>query len=344
MKIPHNKITFDEAEAQAVKDVVASGQWVGGAVMKKTEDNLAWLFDMEHAACVGSGLSALRLALLSLGLGSEDEVLIPAYSCVALANAVLSIGAVPVAVDSVSGVHNICPTRAKENITQKTKAIIAVNTFGQAADIGALKEFGLPVIEDCSHGFAVKGVSTPETLKGDLAIFSFYATKLVASGEGGAVLSNDKNWIDFCKNQRDYTDQAPDATRLNDKMTDIEAALVKVQLGKLQNFLEKRYKAAAYYDALFPQEIKPVLTESRVWYRYCLSLESSANLSDTIESIEVRGVSVKMPVENWLGSDIENYPNAQKAFKNTLSLPLYPLIKKEEQDYVFEQVKEILAI
>lgn len=340
MPVPHNKITFDENEIKAATAALESGYWAGGPRLQAMEEKLAAMFGAsDRAVGVGSGLAALRIALLALGVGKGDEVIIPAYSCVALANAVLSIGAVPVAVDSAPGSENIDASQITPN--PKTKAIIAVNTFGQPCDIKALKEIGVPVIEDCSHGYAVDEEFAPRSLQSDIAIFSFYATKLIAGGEGGAIVSADRNILEFCRDWRDYTDKAPDAGRLNDKMTDIEAALVLAQLESLEPRLQMREKAVQFYheNLSLSANAKPATDQPRIWYRYCVSMDQE--IDALIEQLEQRGIAARRPVENWLGVGIKDYPNAEKAFQTMLSLPLYPAITGEELKEVCQHINEV---
>ena len=227
--------------------------------------------------------------------------------------------------------------------TTKSKAIIAVNSFGAPFDINTLKETGLPVIEDCSHGYAVDRNWVARPLQSDIAIFSFYATKLIAGGEGGAIVSNNSDYLHFCRDWRDYTDKAPDPQRLNDKMTDIEAALISMQLEKLCERLAAREKAVQFYDENLDLPIlkKPDISGQRIWYRYCLSI--SQNLIETINILDQQGIATRIPVVNWLGTAIETFPNAKKAYSSTLSLPLYPAITKKELNSVCETVKRYLG-
>lgn len=346
MIIPHNKITFDDAEIKAVSDVIGSGQWVGGVVQNKLEQLLCDLFSVQGAACVGSGLSALRLSLLALGIKEGDEVIIPAYSCVALTNAVLSVDAIPVCADIDLKNFNICPESVKKILTKKTKAIIAVNSFGLPADMIELKKLNIPVIEDCSHGFKINERNNPQAIKSDIAIFSFYATKLIAGGEGGAILSYDQNIINYVKGARDYSDQPPSGKRLNDKMTDIESALVEIQLSKLPDFLKKRYELAQIYNQKLSNigAIKlPTMSDKRVWYRYVIKLKNEAQIESIIKQCDESGVSFRRPVENWLDTKITHYPNAEKAYNTALSLPLYPTLTNKEQNFVIDILKKVVC-
>lgn len=341
-KILHNKPTFDHAEVNAVTRAVKSGWWACGPEIEGLERDLFAMFgENMHAAAVGSGLGAIRIALLALGIQAGDEVFVPAYTCVAIPNAVLSIGAVPVPADCAEGSFNIDPAAIKP--TPKSKAIITVNNFGHPADIAALKATGLPIIEDCAHGYAINPDYTAKPLQSDIAIFSFFATKLIGGGEGGALVSSNAQYTDFAKHWRDYLDDEPNALRLNDKMSEIEAALVRVQLSKMQGGLEKRTVAAKFYHDNLPHTAaKPQnISDHRVWYRYLISLGSP--LDPIIQKLEnTYGVCARKPVRNWLGGDIQQYPNAAHNFDHTLSLPLYPEITEEELSRVCDAIKECI--
>ncbi len=183
MQVPHNRITSGSAEVEAVYSVVKSGQWVGGPRQSIMEERLRALFGAAGVAGVGSGLAALRLALRAAGVAPGDEVLVPAYSCVAVANSVLALDASPVPVDVCEGSWNVDNVAARRKITRRTKAAIVVNTFGLPADITGLANSQVSIIEDCSHGFACTN-ETFRPLRGDFAVFSFYATKLIRRGRG----------------------------------------------------------------------------------------------------------------------------------------------------------------
>lgn len=343
-QVPHNRLTYTETEVAAVTEVVRSGHWAGGAKMREMEAKLGVMFEMEHVAAVGSGIAALRLALLGVGVGGGDEVIVPAYSCVALANAVLSVGARPIVADVEEMTWNISVDDVKRRITNKTRAVIAVNTFGVPAPVTELKKTGLKIIEDASHGFACDASGEALQMTADVAVFSFYATKLIGGGEGGAVLSSDVNIGAFVRQWRDYTDQAPDGSRLNDKITDLESSLVLTQLQRLTKvILERRHLADRYRQRLV--EIGgigcPVVTNDRVWYRYVVELPSS--LSSVIDRLRDRGVSTCRPVEWWPDSAGE-FVVAYRAFESLLSLPLYPTLSNREQEYVCDVLEEVLSI
>ena len=156
INIPHNRLTFDAKETNAVLDVIESGHWACGEKVDQLETVLTQIFNRKYAVCVSTGFSALRLALLSLGIKSGDEVIIPAYCCVALVNAILASGGTPIPVDIMEGSWNINPYLVDKAINKKTRAIIAVHTFGYPAMIYDLCQMNIPVIEDCAHGFGIQ--------------------------------------------------------------------------------------------------------------------------------------------------------------------------------------------
>lgn len=339
-QIPHNRLTFGEEEVRAAVETVRSGYWVGGPRLLALEEELSVLFGASHAVGVGSGLAGLRLALKALGVGPGDRLLVPGYSCVALANAVLALGAEPVPVDVRTSDWNIDPTAAKQAASAGVRAAIAVNTFGAPAPVEHLKDLGIVVVEDCAHGFALGADGRPAPLRGDVAVFSFYATKLIAGGEGGAVLTDRKDVAALVRDWRDYNDRRPDATRLNDKMTDIEAALVRCQLQRLGMLIEARADLAHRYrkrlesvaDATGAFRL-PLVDRHRVWYRYVIELCGPAP-QRIIEGLERRGVQATRPVTEWIPSGATAYPSVNRAFASLVSLPLYPSLQRDEQDAV----------
>ena len=184
--------------------------------------------------------------------GLVEKLLVPAYSCVALANATLACGAEPVPVDVMASRWNVGSIELEKQAVQAgVKAAIVVHTFGLPAQIGAAQQRRIPVIEDCAHAFGKKDSGKPLGGHGDISVLSFYATKLIAAGEGGAVLTRSVALAEFVREWRDYGDQPPDGTRLNDKMTDLEATLALCQLDRLGEMLSARQRLAErYHQAL----------------------------------------------------------------------------------------------
>ena len=350
-QVPHNRLTFDEEEVSAVAKTIRSGHWSSGPQVRVLENHLKEITGVHHAIAVSSGVSALRLALIAMGVGAGDHVIVPAYCCVALPNAVLSTGATPVPVD-VDPTWNIDPTEVAAAVDKvKPKAIIAVNTFGVPADVKGLEKWRIPVIEDCAHALGMGISRQPLGGRSTLAITSFYATKLVGCGEGGAVMTNSEEYAAKIRRWRDYSDQPATGTRLNDKLTDLEASLASVQLQRLPSFLESRKNIAERFTTLLADErdantrFKLPVAGDRVWYRYVVQI-LFATVDDVIEQMGIFGVSATRPVEPWIDKIKEGFPKASRAYDTLLSLPIYPTLSNAEQDrcvHAFQRAIDIMS-
>jgi dTDP-4-amino-4,6-dideoxygalactose transaminase len=312
---------------------VRSGYWAQGPRVQELETALARLGGVQHAVCVASGLAALRLALGGLGVKAGESVLVPAYSCVALANSVLAWGATPVAVDVDPTHWNIDPALCRSQAVRlQPRATIAVNTFGAPARVEQIASSGVPIIEDCAHGFVSR---RPARVR----VFSFYATKLIGGGEGGAVLTDSEEIAHFVRSARDYADQPADGHRMNDKMNDLEASLVLAQLERLPEMIAAREAVADRYldqlaDARFQHVFRlPPRSKERVWYRFAVEMLTTS--ADTVVAgLERFGIHAAVPVTDWRGAESPAAPVADRAYRTLVSLPLYPTLTEEEQDAV----------
>lgn len=337
-KVPHNRLTFGEEEIDAVKSVVESGYWASGKGVVALEKHAAETSENNHAIAVSSGFSALRISLLALGVKKGDEVIIPGYCCVALANAVLAVGAVPVTADIDFKTLNLSADSVSKCITKNTKAIIAVHAFGLPAPIMLLKDLGMKVIEDCAHCFGINTEAGRIGSLGDIAINSFYATKLVGGGEGGMILTNSDEYATFASDFRDYTDKPPHAQRMNDKMSNLEAALSLEQLKRLPAMIRSRKTIAERYHEKLSNNPSaqfelPIFDQDRVWYRYGIKIKGGAERMISI--MEKDGIGTDKPVFDWTGEN-HTIPFAKRAYSEVLSLPCYPTLQPQEQDRVIE--------
>jgi perosamine synthetase len=340
--IPHNRLTYDEAECQAVVRTVQSGYWAQGPRVCELEAQLARIAGVQYATCVASGLAALRLALGALDVRSGHSVLVPAYSCVALANASLAWGATPVPVDVDSADWNLDPEHCIAAIAKyRPRALIAVHTFGTPALLSRIRALGTPVVEDCAHAFGLELGDGALGGQAEVGILSFYATKLIGSGEGGAVLTNSSEITKFVRSARDYGDQPPSAYRMNDKMNDLEASLVLAQLKRLPKMISARAELAKRYgELLWSSKEKdlfriPDLRQRKVWYRFVVEMVQTGAES-IVSGLERHGVYAAIPVKDWRAPDSPLCPNADRAYGHVVSLPLYPTLTIEEQDRVVE--------
>lgn len=326
MVIPHSRSYIGKREADAVHAIIMSRQLAHGKKARDLELEWASLTRSQDAAMVSSGLSALRLALMALEVGPHDEVVIPALSCVALHNAVLSLGAIPILVD-VGADLCLDPNAVYKNTTSSTAAIIAVHLFGTWCDIDSIDERA-PVIEDMTHGFFGLGR--------DVGIASFYPTKNV-SGGGGGIVCGDAGLVDIVKDLREYGDKNPSPYRMNDLGNDIHAAIVLEQLKRIEKIEELRAGIGDCYEELLNGDYKFLKTPMRflVW------VEDAAAIS---EAMKGQGVFAEQPVWDYRHTVDwpDNLPNTDAAFDHWLSLPLYADMTIAEQEQVVEVLDKVM--
>lgn len=333
--IPHVRLTIGAAEIAAVTKVLRSGQLAMGSVSRQLEKQLALLSKQKYAAVVSSGTAALHLALLALGVKTGDEVIIPAYSCQALLNAVKQAGAEPRLVDINLETFNLDPEAVKKGLTPKVKAIIVPHMFGLMADIAAIKKFGLPVIEDCAMGLGATLLGHPAGSFGDLATFSFYATKTVTGGEGGLIVSSRVSLIEFVDDTREYDKKKDFRVRYNYKLSDLNAAVAVAQLKKLKLFIKQRQAIAKrYHQAL--KNTNLILPVAPAGYehsfsRYVIRLDQAAELRSYLLKHGVQTGRGVVLGANELIATGQRYPNSEQALKTAVSLPIYPTLTAAEQ-------------
>src|SRR5581483_4123677 len=230
--IPHNRPLITDADIAAVSGTLASGWIAQGPQTRAFEEEVCAFLGLEgDAVAVSSGTTALHLALLALGVGPEDAVILPTYVCSAVLNAVCHAGAAPVLADVSPNDFNLDPAHVHALLTARTKAIIAPHTYGFPADIGALRALGVPVVEDCAQAIGAAVAGRKAGTLGDIAIFSFYATKLMTTGQGGMVVGP-RTLMETVRDLRDFDCRPTYRVRYNYQMTDFQAALGRSQLAR----------------------------------------------------------------------------------------------------------------
>nr|MBI3613735.1 DegT/DnrJ/EryC1/StrS family aminotransferase [Nitrospirota bacterium] len=346
--IPHSRPTLGEAEAKALASVLASGQVSQGPQADAFEQAVAELMGVRGGVAVSSGTVALEVALLALGIGPGDDVILPTYVCVAPWLAVTRVGAAPKLVDIEPLSYNIAPAAVRKALSPRTRAVIVPHLFGVPADLTALEACGVPLIEDCAHTVGALERGRRVGSVGRLTICSFYATKLLCAGEGGMVLSSDAGLLEQGRSLRTYDEgDRLNPCSFNRKMTDLQAALGLAQVNRFHELLQRRAVIAARYGAALGTLglTLPAVPDGRthVYYRYVVRIpESAGPLDGIMQRLEGRGVQCRRPVfrpiHQYLGAS--GFSVSDEAHARALSLPIYPSLTDAEVASVIQALCE----
>ncbi|MGB5745842.1 MAG: DegT/DnrJ/EryC1/StrS aminotransferase family protein [Desulfobacterales bacterium] len=341
--IPHSRPTLGPEEMRAVADVISSGYIAEGVAVQEFENSFADYLSVGHAVATNSGTSALHLALLALEVGPGDEVIIPSYVCCALLNAVNYTGATPVLADICPETYNLAAADVKKRISDRTRAIIVPHLFGLAADLDSLMALDVPIIEDCAQAVGSQYAQRPVGTFGIAAIYSFFATKVITTGEGGMVVSNSKDIADRMRDLKTYDQKDEYKIRFNYKMTDIQAALGLGQLQRLDSAIRRRRAIAEQYTTAFKilSLNLPAQDPGRIFFRYVLDLDRDS--VSFIQALANKSVGCNRPIFLPLHRQLKQKgcPASERAWKNSLSIPIYPSLTDEEVTIVIDAITSI---
>lgn len=348
--ITHSKPTIDQEDIKAVSEVLNSGQITQGPMVDKFEKELSKFISVKGGVATSSGTSAIHLALLALDIKKGDEVIIPSYVCTALLNAVNYIHARPVIVDVNTKDFNISVINIEKKIGYRTKAIIVPHMFGLAADIDKILSFGIPVIEDCAQSIGATYKGKMVGSFGVISTFSFYATKMLATGEGGMATSNSNELLEKMRDLRDYDFKSEYNVRYNYKMTDIQAALGIHQLSKLPTFVDKRKLIAEYYNKEFSNLDVTLPTSKKhkkhIFYRYVVRTNKDMDIKRCLDEFKKKDIvcdsPVYKPLHVYLGLNSNDFFNTEKIMNSAISIPVYPSLTGKELNYISSIAKEVL--
>ncbi len=355
--IPVNRPIIGEEEKRAVLDVVSSGVLVnssyeGGPQVRAFEGKVKRLLGAKHVVAVNSGTAALHTALLALGVGPGDEVIVPSFTFLATANVVLACGAKPVFVD-IKDDYNMDPVAFRRAVTKKTKAVIPVHIYGYPADMDEIRETAaarsIKVVEDAAESLGATYKGTQTGRLSDAGCFSLYATKVVTSGEGGAVSTDDDELADLLRLVRNHGQvRGYDSRHLgfNYRLPEMSAALASVQMDRLEGFLRARERNARYLGerlaavdgAKFTQDAPD---RSHVFYLYTLFLRK--NREKVLRALNSAGVGAavywhvpvhRAPLYAKLGYAKKKLKKTDAAAGHVLSLPVYPGLSQSDLERV----------
>ncbi len=360
--IPVARPSVGQEEIDAVSAVLRSGMLAAGERVLELERSFAGYCGSPHAVAVNNGTAALHAALLAAGVGPGDQVIVPAFTFYATASSVLMCGATPVFADVDERTFNIDPRRIEECITPRTRAVIAVHLFGQPFDIPAVREIcrrhNLVLIEDAAqaHGALFNGKRVGSF--GDLACFSFYATKNMITGEGGMVTTGNRALNDRVRliiNHGQSEKYLHTCLGYNYRMTDMAAALGLVQLRRLEGFNEKRRKNAVYFNRHL--SVKGLMTPitppgmEPVFHQYVIRLTEAFPMdrSRFMEYLRDNGIGsavhYPIPLQRQPVFGLKNEPDpcpvATRLAGSVLSLPVHPMVEERHLAHICETINRV---
>lgn len=373
--ISYGKQSIDKKDIDSVVKVLKSPFLTQGPTIKKFEDALARYTSAKYAIALVNGTAALHAACFAAGISPGDEVIVPCMSFVASANCVLYCGATPVLVDVYDETLTLDVEKAEKKITKKTKAIIAVDFAGHPAEWDKLKKlskkYELALIDDASHALGSKYKNRPIGSVADLTTFSFHPVKTITTGEGGMVVTNNKKFYEAIKTFRNqgilqnksiqnkkgqwYYDVVE--LGFNFRMTEIQAALGLSQLKKLNGFIAKRRQIKNIYEnelenvggISVPMEKKgnfsswhlyQIRVNQRLYGQTRGRLYAKLQKEDVHVQVHYVPISFHKLYRKSLGYKVGDFPVAERFYKQTLSLPLYPTLSDSDQKKVIRLIKK----
>jgi dTDP-4-amino-4,6-dideoxygalactose transaminase len=365
-RIPISRPWIQGEEARLASQVIESGWLISGPRVKEFESCFASMLGARFAVAVNSGSSALLVSMISLGIGPQDEVIVPDMTFVSTASSLLFLGAKPVFVDINLENYCIDTSKIEAYITSRTKAIVPVHYAGHSADMDEIIDIatkhGLYVLEDAAEAHLSKYKGRYVGTIGDMGIFSFTPSKLMTTGEGGMIITNNERLAQKARLVRNFSDKGQfswEGLGFNFRMPDIMGAIGLVQIRQLKQAVKIRRELAKRYDTAFSNldyihipQIRSLDDTNYQLYTLRIEIEKlKINRNQIIQILKEAGIQTrlyypalhKQKVFSSYGPYKDsNYPNTIKFEKEALSLPIYPELKKEEQDYIIEKLLTIL--
>ncbi|NCX99494.1 MAG: DegT/DnrJ/EryC1/StrS family aminotransferase [Planctomycetia bacterium] len=350
--IPAARPLLGMAERQAVDDVLASGLLAQGAKVAAFEEAFADVVDGRRCIAVNSGTSALHLALLAAGIGPGDEVIVPSFTFAATANAVALTGATPVFVDIDLDTYCMSPAAARAAIGPATAAIMPVHLYGHPADLPSLlalaERYGLALFEDAAQAHAARIDGRAVGAWGLAAAFSFYPTKNMTTGEGGLVSTPDgdlERRVRLLRNQGQERRYENEIVGLNNRMTEIAAAIGLVQLRSLAEWTAQRQANAAALNQHLRGVQTPITAPGavHVFHQYTIRVANRDAFAMRLAELGVgSGIYYPIPVHRLPAfGRVLDLPATEQAAREVLSLPVYPGLTPDELGRVIDAVNTV---
>ena len=345
----------------AIRSVIDSGWYVLGTNVSGFEEEFSRYIGVRHGVGVGSGTEALHLALVACGIGDGDEVITVSHTAVATVTAIEMSGAIPVLVDIDPYHFTLNPSHIEAALSPRTKAIIPVHLYGQSAELTTILEIArnkkIKVIEDCAqaHGATYQGRRVGSF--GDLACFSFFPTKnLGGLGDGGMVVTDDYDIAQKVRSLREYgwrKDRISNLPGFNSRLDELQAAVLRAKLNGLDRDNDLRGKIASQYNkelgssGLTVPNIRQDTTH--VYHQYVIRSENRDSLKDFLLKRDIQTLihypvpAHMQPAYNGRLRGSDNLPITEQIVGEILSLPIYPELSKENQEFVISSILEFLS-
>jgi perosamine synthetase len=369
--IPLSSPEITQAEIDAVAQVLRTPNLSLGPELPAFEGALAAYHAVPHSVAVSSGTAGLHLALLVLGIGEGDEVVLPSFAFIAVANAVLQVRATPVFAEIDPVTLNLDPASVEQAITPRTRALLVVHTFGVPADMDALQSIArrhnLLIVEDACEAIGAEVGEPPNARRagsfGDLAVLGFYPNKQLTTGEGGAVLAHIPAHAARLRSLRNQGRNASgdwldhDEPGYNYRLSDIACALGRVQLGRLEKMLAMRRAAAQRYNRILPAipglELPPIALPRVTisWFVYVVRLPENVDRDRVRAELAARGIATGryfapihlQPAWRSHPSAAVHLPITESIARRTLALPFFNRITPQQQQQVAIVLQQVLT-
>ncbi|MGI9608704.1 MAG: DegT/DnrJ/EryC1/StrS family aminotransferase [Acidimicrobiia bacterium] len=351
-----SKPTIGEEEIDAVAEVLRSGMLASGERVARFEEEFAAIAGTDHAVAVGSGTAALHVGLVAMGVGPGDEVIVPSFTFAASANSIRMVGANPVFADIDPADFNVSVDAITPLITDRTKAIMPVHLYGQMAPMSAIaslaREHDIEIIEDAAQAHLATWESRPAGSWGAVGTFSFYPTKNMTTGEGGMITTSDPEIAErarWFRNQGMAERYIHRTIGLNERMTEIEAAIGLIQLRKLPAWTERRREIAQIYrDRLDPSLGLPIEREPafHVYHQFTLAPPNRDPVVSALEAAEI-GHGIYYPIgthqqDPYLGPAYD-LPVTEDLQDRVVSIPVRQGLTDDEIERIIETLNGALT-
>jgi len=358
---------------EAIRRVLNSSVFIGGQEVEKFEKEIAKFCRVKYAVSVNSGTDALFLSLKALGVEPGDEIVTTPFTFIATAEVITNLGAKPVFVDINPNTFNINSSKIREVITEKTKGVMPVHLFGQMVDMDEImkiaKKYKLFVIEDAAQVIGAKIKSKVKSQKskaamagsvGDLGCFSFFPTKnLGAYGDGGMIVTNNKKLADKIRLLKNHGSSPKEKylnliLGMNSRLDALQAAVLRKKLKYLEEWNKKRAKNALYYNKFLKGVGDIIVPETglgltHIFHQYTIRTKYRDQLKKYLEKEGIPAMIYYLiplhlqPCFKYLNFKKGNFPEAEKAAKEVLSLPIYPELPRKDQNHIVQKIRNFYA-